>query len=313
MRQASQGPARIILASRTPAKIQECIDALKTEYPNVEYRALQMDLGSQKSVRAAAAEVLSWSDVPTIDIIVNCAAVMGISERTLSPEGIELHFATNHIGHFLFTNLLMPKLIKAADGKPKGTVRVVNISSGSPWVSTIRWSDHNFEKKTKELPESERPNTQTHEMFGYKDVENMSYIPIEGYNQSKIANLLFSIGATERLYEKYGILSFAVHPGVIETELTRTWTETLTSAVDQMKNSGVFQLKSLGAGAASGLVAALDPNLGPPRTSFGIENYGAYFDDCQISSKALPPNQSSSEADKMWKLSEELVGQKFDY
>ena len=238
---------------------------------------------------------------------------MAVPELSFSPEGIELHFATNHIGHFLFTNLLMPKLIKAAEGKPKGTVRVVNISSGSPWVSAMRWSDPNFEKKSKDLPESERPNNQIMELFGYKDVENMSYIPVEAYNQSKVANLLFAIGATERLYEKYGILSFAAHPGVIETELTRSMTETTSSAINGMRDSGFIQTKSLGAGAATGVVAALDPKLDRPKTAFGVENYGAYFDDCQISGKALPLAQSSSEAERLWKRSEELVGEKFEY
>ena len=58
------------------------------QYPAVDYRSLIVDLSSQKSVREAAAEVLSWDDVPTLDILINSAGVMGIPERTLSEDGI---------------------------------------------------------------------------------------------------------------------------------------------------------------------------------------------------------------------------------
>ena len=119
------------------SKIQECIDALKSQFLNVDYRSLQVDLSSQQSVRDAAAKVLSWSDVPTLDVIVNNAAIFAFPERTLSEDGIELHFATNHIGHFLFTSLLMPKLIAAAQGSEKGATRIVNVTSGSPMVATM--------------------------------------------------------------------------------------------------------------------------------------------------------------------------------
>lgn len=89
----------MIIAGRSPPKIQECINVLKAEFPDVKYRTLQMDLSSQQSVRAAAAEVLSWKDVPVVDILINSAGVMGVQERTLTEDGIEMHFATNHIGH----------------------------------------------------------------------------------------------------------------------------------------------------------------------------------------------------------------------
>lgn len=50
------------------------------------------------------------------------------------------------------------------------------------------------------------------------DLDEKSYLPLEGYNQSKVANLLFGIALNKRLYEKYGILSLGVHPGIIATE-----------------------------------------------------------------------------------------------
>uniref|UniRef100_A0A0B7JZY5 Ketoreductase (KR) domain-containing protein n=1 Tax=Bionectria ochroleuca TaxID=29856 RepID=A0A0B7JZY5_BIOOC len=312
---ASQSPAHLILAGRTPSKLQECIDALKAEFPGVDYRALRIDLASQKSVRAAAAEVLGWADIPTIDIIVNTAGVMAIQEQTITDDGVEMHFATNHIGHFLFFCLVSPKLIKAAEGKPKGATRVVNVSSMSPSVTNMRWSDMNFEKKSKDLPEDEIPNIEFLELWGYEDVENMTYIPVEAYGQSKVANVLFSIGANRRLLEKHGILSVSVHPGLIDTEIARDFPAERFADVKEMVKKGVFTYKSLGAGAATSLVAALDPALaiGVGESRDGKENYGTFLADCQITDIARPGSVSSANAEKLWKLSEELVKEEFSW
>ena len=73
--QASQSPAHLVIASRTPSKIQDCIDVLKADFPDVDYRALQLDLSDRDSVRSAATEVLGWSDVPSIDLVVNSAGI----------------------------------------------------------------------------------------------------------------------------------------------------------------------------------------------------------------------------------------------
>ncbi|KAI0548489.1 putative short-chain dehydrogenase [Xylaria curta] len=310
---ASQSPAHIIIAGRTPSKIKQCSEILKSQYPNVDYRPLIVDLSRQKSVRAAASELLSWTDIPTVDIIINSAGVMGIPERTLTEDGIELHFATNHIGHWLLTCSIMPKLIKAAENNPKGATRVVNVSSASPMRAPMRWSDLNFEKLNKDLPKEEQPHYDFIERWGYKDVQNKSYVGLDGYNMSKIANVLFGVGANKRLYEKYGILTLAVHPGVIATELGRNFPPENRKAIDDMLDSGLFTYRTLGAGASTSLVAALDPKLGPGETRDGKENYGVYLDACQITDKALPGNVSDASGERLWKLSEELVKEKFEW
>ena len=205
----------------------------------------------------------------------------------------------------------MPKLLKAAEGGPKGATRIVNVSSGSPTVASMRWSDMNFEKINKDLPEAEQPPYHMHRRWGEKDPENSTYLPLEGYNQSKVANVLFSIAANKRLYEKHGILSLTVHPGVIPTELSRNALPETVQAIKSMVAHRTFAYKTLGAGASTSLVAALDPKLGPSETKGGKENWGVYFMDCQISDKATPLAESSEEAEKLWKLSEELVKEKF--
>ena len=310
---ASQSPEHLIIAGRNPSKIQECIDALKKQYSDVDYRALELDLSSQKSVREGAKDVMSWEDIPSINILVNSAGIMNIPERTMSEDGIELHLATNHIGHFLFTNLIMPKLLKAAESSPQGATRVVNVSSGATEAGGIRWSDLDFQKKSKDLPEEERPPYKMLEAWGTFDAGELAYIPLMGYVQSKAANILFGIGLTSRLYEKHGILSTGVHPGVIMTELGRHASPEAMAAIKERMDRGEFTFKTLGAGASTSLVAATDPKLGVSETKDGKEGYGAYLKDCQISQDAHPRSKSSEEAERLWKLSEELVKEHFSW
>lgn len=238
---------------------------------------------------------------------------MGIPERTITPDGIEVHFATNHIGHWLFSCLIAPKLIKASEDKEKGSVRIVNVSSGSPFLAGVRWSDINFEKINKDLPEDEQPPYQFLQMWGYSGLEEQSYVPLEGYNQSKVSNVLFGIGANKRLLEKHGILTTSVHPGVIQTELSRDFAAETLVAVDSMAKNGVFTFKTLGAGSSTTLVAALDPKLSDGENTEVSVNHGAFLTDCQISDKANPRAVSSENGEKLWKLSEKLVKQEFSW
>ncbi|QPC60911.1 hypothetical protein HYE67_003142 [Fusarium culmorum] len=310
---STQDPALIIIANRTQSKANDSIDALKAEFPNVNYRFLEVDLSSQTSVRKAAEQVLSWSDVPTIDLVINSAGVMGINERTITDDGLEMHLATNHIGHWLLTCLIMPKLIKAAEDKPKGSVRIVNITSASPMRSAMRWSDMNFDKKNKDLPQEEQPVYQFLKLWGYTDVEDAAYLPLDGYNRSKVANVLFGIGATKRLFNKYGILPLSAHPGVIwGTELGRNFPKETIDAAKKMGEKGLYTLKTLGAGASTGLVAALDPKLAVD-VGEGEGNHGSYLVDCQISDQAKPLAVSSSEAERLWEFSEKATGSEFKW
>lgn len=305
--QASQAPAHLILASRSSDKIKECIDALSAEYPNVKYHALKLDLASQKAVRAAASELLAWDHIDAIDILVNCAAVFGfgIPERTLTEDGIELHFGTNHIGHWLFTNLIMSKIIKAASRNPKGATRIINVSSGSPFSAVIRWSDQNFDKASKDLPKEEQPSVLLHKMFGLNITEDTKYTFLEAYNQSKVANVLFGVSMNNKLYRKHGIASFALHPGVIDTELARGASE---EQIAPMKSQPAMY-KTQSQGSSTTLVAALDPKV---TQGLDAQEPLVFLADCQMI--ALPPASSSKEiAERLWKRSEELVKEEFSW
>ena len=311
---AAQSPRCLILAGRSESKVQESIDALRSQRPDIDYRALLVDLSSQRSVRDAAAKVLGWNDIPTIDIVINNAAAMNIQERTLSPEGLELHFATNHIGHFLLTNLLMPKLIAATKtpGNTKNKVRIINISSIGVFLSAYRASDPNFTLPSSELPDREKPNLAALTQSRVPHDPSSAYFPFIAYGHSKTCNVLFSVGLNSRLHSSRGILSLAVHPGEIQTELTRhtdqAWLAKATAAREKM---GMHFWKSPGQGASTVLVAALDPGLEKPDE--GDEKGKGYFlNDCQIGS--VPGYAvDGGDAEKLWEVSEGFVGEKFEW
>jgi NAD(P)-dependent dehydrogenase (short-subunit alcohol dehydrogenase family) len=101
-----------------------------------------LDLASQASVRQAATHVSVLTD--KIDVLINCAGI-NVKTRRLSPEGIELQFATNHAGHFLLTVVLLPLIEHAAESGVPGATRIVNVSSAGHAISPMRFSDFNFE------------------------------------------------------------------------------------------------------------------------------------------------------------------------
>jgi NAD(P)-dependent dehydrogenase (short-subunit alcohol dehydrogenase family) len=303
---AAHSPKLLILSGRSQNKVEEVIEKARLLHPDVNCRYLHLDLSSQKSVRAAAKEVLSYSDVPQIDILINNAGIMNIPGRTLSEDGIEMQFATNHIGHFLFTNLIVSKLIASSKRSAKGATRIVNVSSRGVRFSPVRFSDLNFTKSVDQLPESERPDSGTLKTSFINIDMTGAYNGMVAYGQSKTANVLFSLSLTERLYAQHGIMSFGLHPGVILTELGRhSNPATLEAGLNRYRSMGMV-FKTLAAGAATTLVAALDPKL-PPTDKDGK---GVYMEDCQIvETKSWATDPVAAE--KLWSVSEELVSEKF--
>ncbi|KIW14917.1 hypothetical protein PV08_07702 [Exophiala spinifera] len=308
---ASKAPKCLILAGRSPSKVQECIDILGAQYPNTDYRLLEVDLSSQASVRTAGSIVMGWSGVPTIDLVINNAGVMNLPQRTLSADGIEMHFATNHLGHFLLSNLVMPKVIAAAEkasSSAPGFVRIINVSSVGTRVSPLRVSDVNFTKPVKELPESEKPNFALLKAAYLPAEEDMVYIPFAAYGQSKTSNVLFSVGLNDRLYDKHGILSLALHPGEMLSELSRHTDKEWLEKISEFRAAQGIDFKSLEAGASTTLVAALDPKLSRP----GADGKGYFLSDCRIGN-VEPYAVDEGIARKLWELSEDFVGESFTW
>lgn len=134
---AIANPKLLILASRNPTKTQTTSDAVAKANPNVQTRHLQLDLESLNQIKEAASTINGWADVPHIDVLVNNAGVMACPYAK-TEDGLERHFAINHVGPFLFTNLIMKKIL--ASSAP----RIVNVSSDGHRLSAICWGDIGF-------------------------------------------------------------------------------------------------------------------------------------------------------------------------
>lgn len=135
---AKAQPALLIIAGRDTTKLEKVAATILEALPQVPIRVLELDLSSLAAVRDSAAKVNAWDDVPHIDVLVNNAGIMATDFR-LSENGVESQFATNHMGHFLFTNLIMGKILAANEP------RIVNVSSDGHRLSPMRWADYNFE------------------------------------------------------------------------------------------------------------------------------------------------------------------------
>ena len=136
---ASAKPAQIVIAARTKAKVDPVIEAIRAVDASIQVDFLPVDLADNASVRKAAAELNAL--VFHIDVLINSAGVMAKKNYETSKDGVELHFAANHLGHFLLTKLVLEKIVKA-----KG--RVVNVSSMAYFIAEADTEDPNFEVGT---------------------------------------------------------------------------------------------------------------------------------------------------------------------
>jgi NAD(P)-dependent dehydrogenase (short-subunit alcohol dehydrogenase family) len=134
---AKGAPSLLILAGRSVEKTQQTADVITAAPLDTLVRVLQLDLASLSAVREAAKATNSWTDVPQIDVLVNNAGLMAVDHKQ-TVDGFESQFGVNHLGHFLFTNLIINKILVSK------SPRVVNISSDGHRLNPIRWADYNF-------------------------------------------------------------------------------------------------------------------------------------------------------------------------
>ncbi|KAJ7773092.1 NAD-P-binding protein [Mycena metata] len=265
--------AKVVLAGRTLSKIQATAADIKKESPNADLRELVLDLSSLQSVRQAAEEVLQYSG--PIDLVITNAGVMGTPyQKTV--DGIELQFASNHVGHYLFVNLIIPKLLESL------APRVVLASSVGHLWGPVRFDDYNFE-------------------------DGKTYDKWLAYGQSKTAVILYGIELAERY--KGRITVFSVHPGGSITNLGGSLTkEDYEKFADFYHPDGTPKgdwARSIGQGTATYFVAGFDPSI--------TDKTGSYLTECKIANEQVAPHATDKEAaKKLWALSEELVGQKFN-
>ncbi|KAL7632836.1 UNVERIFIED_CONTAM: hypothetical protein RMT77_016833 [Armadillidium vulgare] len=222
----------------------------------------ELDLADLESVRKCAA--ILKEKIPKIDILINNAGVMTTPQME-TKDGFELQLGTNHFGHFLFTLLLLDN-IKAASPS-----RIINVSSLAHEGGKMHWDDIHMKK---------------------------NYNAVAAYNQSKLANVLFTKSLGEKL-EGTGVTTYALHPGVVATELARHIKSTFGSCVNNITNFVLrFFAKTPVQGAQTTIYCAVDEAL--------AKETGKYYSGCK-KKKPSSRARNKEDAERLWKISLEAV------
>ena len=269
--------AEVLLLARDKEKLEAVVRDLRKQQPGAQLHMQCMDLADLDSVRAAALDIRRRH--PQIHLLINNAGVMACP-LLRTAQGFEMQFGTNHMGHFLFTGLLAPALVAGAPG------RVVNLSSGGH-----KFANFNFDDPA------------------YFDRD---YDKGQAYGESKTANILFTVALDRRLRDR-GVRAFAVHPGIIMTNLSRHMQQADYDLLMSSTPAGEKMVfKTVEQGAATTVWAATSPAL--------ADQGGIYLENCQIARPAAQGSSSGVEsyavdaaaAERLWALSEELAEQSLD-
>jgi NAD(P)-dependent dehydrogenase (short-subunit alcohol dehydrogenase family) len=210
--------AHVVLAVRNLDKGKDAAARIIKRNPGADLTLQELDLTSLDSIRAATSQLRLDHD--RIDLLINNAGVM-VAPKDSTKDGFELHFGTNHLGHFAFTGLLLDRLL------PVTGSRVVTVSSLGHRMGRIRFDDLQSDR-------------------GYRRSR--------AYAQSKLANLLFTYELQLRLAGT-DTIAVAAHPGSSKSELTRNAPQLLQIAVKPL------QLQGAEMGALPTLRAATDPTV----------------------------------------------------
>jgi NAD(P)-dependent dehydrogenase (short-subunit alcohol dehydrogenase family) len=269
---ASHDPARIYLASRTPSKAISAINTLRQSHPTTDIVALQLDLTSFSSIKAAASKFLAQET--RLDILVNNAGMMA-GDPGLTEDGYELQFGTNHLGPFLLTRLLTPILLKTA-AQSDTDVRIIDVSS---------FAHNSAPSSGIEFASLRSP-----------DAVSSTWTR---YGQSKLANALHSLALSKHYPE---ITSVSAHPGFIASDL---WDRSKTGNFIQRAIVGLGEklyFSSIEEGAKNQLWAATAPKL-------ELKN-GAYYVPVGKAGSESKLAKDEKLAEELWIWSEKEVAEK---
>lgn len=263
--------AGVVLACRDPAKANDAAVRIRSTAPHADVDVIRLDLASLGSVRDAAAEL--QSAYHRIDLLINNGGVME-PPYELTEDGFELTFATNHLGHFALTGLLLDRLLDTPGS------RIVTVSSEGHARGAMNFNDLQAEG---------------------------GYGPDQAYYQSKLANLLFTYELDVRLRAADArTIALACHPGIVLTDLYRTRSSlerALLSPRLRLVNSWLVQSTQMG--ALPTLRAATDPSArggefyGPPG-----RGYTGHPVRVESSSKSY----DTAAQRRLWQESERLTG-----
>lgn len=175
---AKQG-ATVVVAARDPARGEGAVAEIKEASGNADVHLLRCDFSSQASIRELAAAYRAKFD--RLHVLVNNAGAI-LGEHRMTDDGVEATFATNHLGYFLLTNLLLDVIEASAPA------RIVSVASDVHHTATLDFDDLSFQRR--------------------------GYSPMAAYGMSKLANVVWSAELAQRLEGK-GVTANSLHPGVI--------------------------------------------------------------------------------------------------
>ena len=269
--------AKVVMLNRNPKKSEDVISTYKSELGNqIDVSYITVDLGKLASVRQAAEEVLKT--VPQIDALMLNAAIAQVPKQVITEDGFESQMGTNHYGNFLLQALLFPLIEKS-----KGRVVTVGSMGYNLGIKTIQFDDMNWDK---------------------------NYGPNDVYSQSKLAQIMTVYELQDRLKAagKSDVKAYACHPGASSTSLIKTSGGLMTRFIWQiMKLSPMVQ--SAEKGAYPELMCATEPELdqagfyGPTGRNYWTGPVG----ECKLE----PHAKDKAVAKRLWDVSEEAVGHKF--
>ena len=270
--------AELILPARSEAKAKDAVERIRAEVPNAKVHTDILDLADQSSIRAFAARTIQRFPSQSLDLLINNAGVMAIPTREVTVDGFERQFATNFLGPFALTALLLPSI------KPQPGSRIVAISSNAGKYGKIAFDNLQSERRY-------RP------MFG-------------AYTQSKLADLIFAVELQRRLTAAHSpILSVAAHPGYAVTNLHDSGPGTKTSPMKVLLNLLHPLSQDAHHGALPTLFAAVSPAAQPG---------GYYGPDGFLETKGDPTAativaaaKDQAVATRLWEQSERLTGVTF--
>jgi NAD(P)-dependent dehydrogenase (short-subunit alcohol dehydrogenase family) len=273
--------AQVVGAARDLSKAEAATEQVRSQAARGgSLQLVQLDLASLESVRRCADGLLAAGK--PFDVIIANAGVMACPRGT-TVDGFETQLGTNHLGHFVLVNRIASLLRRGS--------RLVNLSSAGHRYADVDLDDPNFERSP--------------------------YAEFIAYGRSKTANVLFAV-EFDRRHRARGVRATAVHPGGIQTELSRHMTpgarEKLIAEINasQPKGAPPFSYKSIPQGAATSVWAACVADA----EAIG----GRYCEDCQVAEVASVPGLRAGvqpyaldpeRAHALWKKSEEWVGEQF--
>jgi NAD(P)-dependent dehydrogenase (short-subunit alcohol dehydrogenase family) len=247
----------LYLLVRNTEKGEELRKELTAQTGNQAIHVIRCNLADLQSVREAADELKA--KLFNINVLINNAGG-AFHERTLSKDGFELTFAVNHLGHFLLTESLMPLL-------QKGHARIINVASEAHRSAKPNFDDLQMEK---------------------------SYTGLKAYGIAKLFNIYFTKSLAEK-YRQTGITAYALHPGVVLTNIWDGATGFLKVIIWLMKPFMISPEK----GAETTIYLATQPKL--------EQKSGLYFKKCKVA-KTAPNADNAAARNRLWEISEKLTG-----